>query len=180
MEKIEFQLKQPKNKTIEHNGYEIHISPVLGAGEQMALISSYITSILSEKVYDEDGDVDVQGYFKREISQMIYIINTHTNISVPPEIANTFFDSEVWASIKLSIDNYKEFRERQALVLTEVLQKIERETSLNKLIFSLIEEYSPVIENLLKTNPEEIKELQENTTKMLKELEESQLVKAMG
>ena len=179
MEKIEIQLKQPKNKTIEYNGYEIQVSPIITAGEQMGLIASYITSLLSEKVYGDDKNVDAHGYFNRELGQMMYIINSHTNISLNPEDAGTFFDSEVWESIKQSIINYEEFRDRQDLILGETLEKIERETSISNLVSSLFEKYAPIVEKLLEINPEELKKLQEDNEKLFKELREFPLIKDM-
>lgn len=180
MEKVKVKLKNKDFKVIEYNGTKIHVITKLSISEQLALIGNYIETLLSEESMDEKGQLYVAGYYNRELAQMRYIINLHTNLEVDSSEYEALYDSDLWVKIKESIYNYKEFRIRQDAIMNEILRKVDKENSLSELANKFIEKFSPFVEKLLEMSPEELKELQDKNQELFDKLEQSPLIKDIG
>lgn len=180
MEKVKVKLKNKDFKVIEYNGSKIHILTKLSIGVQLALITEYIKALLSEKAKDENGEIDARGYFNRELVQMQYILNFHTNLDIEPEELEGIYNSDLWIKIKESIYNYKDFRINQDAITNEILRKIDKESSLSILAENFVEKFTPLVERVLEMNPEELLEMQNKNKELFEKLEESPLIKDMA
>ena len=179
MEKIKVKLKNKDFKVIEYNGSKIHVIAKISISEELALIREYIKTLLSEKLKDEEGEINVIGYYNRELVQMQYLLNSHTNLEVDSSELESLYNSDLWLKVKESIYNYKDFRIRQDAVTNEILRKVDKESSLSVLAETFVEKFSPLVERILEMNPEEILEIQNKNQELFEQLEYSPLIKDM-
>lgn len=178
MEKVKIE-SHPEEKSIFKIGNTyIEVNPHLSVSTQSALISQYI-----EDMYSEEGQSLIENVeLKRmnaELSQMLYIIESQTNIDVESLDQNLFFESPDWEQIIARIDNYVEFRKRQEEIVSDYQKQLDKVNSIGFVLSGLMEKLSVFINQIGDITPETIVALQETAKDMLEKLEESSIIKDM-
>lgn len=178
MDKIKIEFKASKNKVIEYNGKEIEINPMLNAATQAGLIMRYL-----DDMFFAEGDRLIKQpeyrFFDAELSQMIYILQSQTNIDIEAIDTSLCFDSELWRSIIKEVSNYKDFRDRLFLIADDMRAQLDRKLSAGAVIASFSDKISGVVDQLSSITPESITALQEAGKELIEKLEASQVVQDM-
>lgn len=182
MDKIKLKLETPKPLTFGWQGYTIEVVPFLSASVQGGLILKYIKDLFSEG-QGIIPDVEFK-LLDAELSQMIYILNSHTNINVSGDEKSLFdedlfFDSELWYKITEQIYNYKSFVERRDKIVNSILKQKESELSPGSTLESLIEQFKDAIMAISEINPEELEKLQGESKELIESLSESPLLEEL-
>ena len=159
MEKVKINIDSEKKSTLKVGDVYVEVDPHLPVSTQAALISQYIIDMHSEEGQNLIDNVEVRR-MNAELSQMLYIIQSNTNIEVESIDENTFFDSVYWKEIIERITNYSDFRERLDQVVFDYESQIEKLTSTGFVLSTLMEKLSSFIDQIGNITPESIAALQ--------------------
>lgn len=176
MNKIKLEIKTPENITIEYNGKSIEINPFIDFSEEVLLINEYI-----KDYFGEIGEIVIpktkNHIFEAECRLINYIIQINTNIDMSEVDNNIYVDPVLWSIIEKSIYNYKQFRNKLDSVIYEIKEQEKLDNSLGKVLSDLSEKAEGFIEQIGKISPEDVKELQKTGTDLIKELEQSSVMR---
>lgn len=178
MEKVKLEIVSEEKSIFKVGDAYIEVIPHLSLSTQAALISQYI----EDMYFAKEQNLIESVYTRRinaELSQMLYIVQTQTNIDFESLDQNMFIDSVYWKEIINKIDNYSEFRERQEQVLFDYERQLDKADSVGTVLSGLIEKLSSFIEQIGDITPESIAALQETGKDLIERLEKSSVVEDM-
>lgn len=178
MEKVKIEFDSEKKSTFKAGDVYVEVTPYLSVSAQSALISQYIEDMYSKEGQNLIENVELRR-MNAELSQMLYIVQSQTNIDFESLDQNLFLDSGYWKEIIDRIDNYSEFRERQEQVLFDYESQLDKANSAGIILSGLIEKLSSFIEQIGDITPESITALQETGKDLIERLEKSSVVEDM-
>jgi hypothetical protein len=173
MAKIEFQI--PEKIKVDYRGQEIELIPYLTTGQQVYLINQYVNDY-----FNEDGQhfitKDKYNYLEAEFNMFSYLIQFLTNIEdAPPN--DTYVDSKFLDIFVENVENFDDFCSLLYDTVENIKEQIEIENSIGPVLEGLIKKGYDILEKFQDLTPEEIEKLQEEGKDMLKQLQESSLIK---
>ena len=178
MEKIKIEYEAPENVIVRYKKNNIEVIPYLDAGTQAGLITRYI-----QDLYDENGAILIAGVDKRrfnaELAQMLYILESNTNVDLDSINENLFIDSDLWDAIIAEISNYKQFRIRLEEIVMDYEDQLDKLTSIGVVLSGTMEKLSSFVNSLGELTPESIAALQETGKSLIEQLEQSKIVQDM-
>ena len=176
MEKKFISFSKKENVIFKFGEDDVEIIPYLDTVAQTMLINDYI-----EQYFNPDQP-SIKGtnrdYFGAEYGLRLIIIDRFTNISIKKEDGSdidviTLLASGVWEAIENKIENYNEFRKNLFFILESIEDEITISKSLGSVVDSFANKIGGYLETLSQLSTEDIKEVGEQATKLLKDIEES-------
>lgn len=178
MEKVKLEIALPESATLKIGEQYIEVIPFLDASTQGALIYKYI-----EDLFSTDGvsfiDTVEKRRFNAEVAQMMYILQSNTNIDITQLDDSMFFDSQYWHKIIERITNYFYFRELQEKIVEDYEKQIDKLTSTGFVLSGLMEKLSLFVDSLSELTPETLESLQKTGEELIEKLENSKIVEDM-
>jgi hypothetical protein len=172
--KVKLELKLPENKEIEYNGVKIEIKPFLSLPHQVFLINRYVEEyFVNNKNMVGGSECD---YIGAECSLKNYILQGCTNVDVEGFDNDLYADDSLWGKIYKEIINYYSFRGNLYAVIQEIKEQKEIKSSLGEVISNLIDKIIPILDEIKDITPEQIKELQDKSSQLMKDLQESAVI----
>jgi len=178
MGKIKVSIDSKEKSTFKIGDAYVEVIPYLTVSTQSALISKYISDMYSDEGENLIDNVGVRR-MNAEISQMLYIIQSNTNIEAKSVNEDLFFSSKYWKQITERIDNYNDFREMQDKIVSDYEKQLNREASAGFVLSNLIEKVSLFVDKIGDITPESIEALQQTGVELIERLEKSNVVKDM-
>ena len=174
-EKVKPEFKLPENKTIEYGGVKIEIKPFLSFAQQSFLINAYVKEYFTkrdEKII-EDSEYN---YLEAEYGLMNYIFQLSTNIEVDDLDKDVYADMDLWDDIISEILNYSSLRYKLHKTIADIKEQNLLNNSTGKVISDLLAKIIPLIDEIKNLSPEEIKAMQDKSSDLLKELQDSSVI----
>jgi hypothetical protein len=176
MDKVKLLVIATKKQPIEYNGVRIEVGCFLSAPQQVFLINQYLKEYFS-KFAEPMVEVSDYSYIEAEFGLKNYIFQSNTNIDTENMDTNAYVDSQLWQVITSEITNYGDFRNKLNFIIGEVKEQIALKNSIGNVLSGLIEKAYALFEKINLASPEEIKEMQEKSGELLKEIESSSILK---
>lgn len=176
MDKVKLEIKTPENITIEYNGTTIEINPFIDFSEQVLLINEYIKDFFGD-ITEIVIPKTKYHVFEAECRLMNYIIQLNTNIDMSDINNNIYVADKLWEMITKEISNYWNFRERLDEVVYEIKEQEKLDNSLGKVLSDILEKAKEFLNQIENISPEDIKELQAVGTGLIKDLQDSSVLR---
>jgi hypothetical protein len=176
MDKIKLEIKTPENTTIEYNGVSIEINPFIDFSTQVLLINEYVKDL-----FGDISEIVIPGtknhIFEAECRLKNYIIQLNTNIDMSEIDNNIYVDDLLWYTINEKLYNYNTFRKSLDAVVHEIKEQEKLDNSLGKVLSDILEKAKDFLNQIENISPEDIKELQSVGTGLIKDLQESSVLR---
>jgi len=174
--KVKLEIKTPANKAFTYNGTTVEIIPYIDFAEQVLLINEYVKDFFGDinEIIIPETKFHV---FEAECRLMNYIIQLNTNIDMSEIDNNIYVEDKLLEVITSQISNYPQFRERLNKVVYEVREQIKLDNSLGKVLSDILEKAKGFIEQMENISPDDIKALQDTGMGLIKELEQSSVLR---
>jgi hypothetical protein len=178
LEKKVYEFKLPKEKKIEFGEYEITFSPYLTLSQQVVLIKKYIGN------YFDLSNATIKelpyNYFDAQLMLKLNVIDLLTDIDVKSVDVDTLISIGLFDKIQDKIINYWEFESTLEEVIKLIRENIVNKNSINSSFVEVKNKIMDLLEKLSNINPDEIKQLAEKGTGLLKELENTPMVNILN
>lgn len=178
MEKVKLELAPPSTIKVQVGKEDIEVNPFLDASTQGALIYKYIEDLFSTEGRSFIETVEKRR-FNAEIAQMMYILQSNTNVDISELDDNLFFDSQYWHKVIEAITNYPYFRILQEKVVEDYEKQVDKITSTGFVLSGLMEKLSSFVDSLSELTPETLESLQKTGEELIEKLENSKVVEDM-
>lgn len=178
MEKVKLEFASPENVALKIGEQYIEVTPFLDVSTQAALIYKYIEDLFSTEGKNFIDTVEKRR-FNAEVAQMMYILQTNTNIDIGELDDSLFFDSQYWHSIIERIKNYFYFRTLQEKIVEDYEKQVDKLTSTGFVLSGLMEKLSSFVDSLSELTPETLESLQKTGEELIEKLENSKVVEDM-
>lgn len=175
MDKVKIDFQIPEKIKVDYRGQEIELIPFITIPQQIYLINEYVNDY-----YNDLGkhfiEKDKYNYLEAEFNMVSYLTQLLTNVD--PDISHDMVgDNEYISLFEENVENYNIFRKRLLNTLNSITNQIEIENSIGPIMAKLVNKGYDILESFSELEPEDIEKLQNKSIDMLKQLDESSLIK---
>jgi hypothetical protein len=174
MEKIKVKTLEKKDIELSYFGESIFINQIIKIAEQQRLREVYLEAFFKngkEKEWDEQF---ANFMFRREILKL------KTNIDIESIEDTDAVDILIWGKfydeVKSSIVNYQEVENVVFFSLSNIVRRMEIETSAGYLLKELISKFSPMLEELSNLTPESFEKLKSSSNELIEKIKDEPVV----